>query len=213
MTQNHETQTHRHGIAKFIEYILDTPYAKFLNLSTQSHSHLCPRQVLGVRLAIAGALSLYLETPSADKRLLVIAETDGCYLDGLSAPLGVSVGHRTLRIEDYGKIAAAFIDTQTGAANRVAPRLNIRELACEYAPEEPRRYFAMILGYQRIPDQDLLSITPIELTTPVENIISRPSIRTACTKCGEEIINEREIIQDGKPYCRTCAVGGYYRIK
>lgn len=203
----------QHGTTQFTEYILDTPYTKYLNISAQSHSHLCPRQILGVRIAISGADFLNLDTPRTDKRLLAIAETDGCFLDGLAAPLGVSVGHRTLRIEDYGKIAAAFIDTQTGQAVRVAPKLNIRNLAADYAPEESRSYFAMILAYQRIPDQDILSIVPIELAIPIENIISRPSIRTTCNQCGEEIINEREIIQGGEPYCYQCAVGGYYQTK
>ena len=44
------------------------------------HSHLCPRQVLGVRMGLAGAAALGPILPVTDKSLLVIAETDGLLL-------------------------------------------------------------------------------------------------------------------------------------
>src|SRR5512142_3328691 len=98
-----------------------------LALSNARHSHLCPRQVLGVRMALAGARGLGLDCPRRDKRLLVIAETDGCFVDGLEVACGVTPGHRTLRIEDYGKVAATFVDTRSGNAVRLAPRLDVRQ--------------------------------------------------------------------------------------
>ena len=101
-----------------------------LEKSARSHSHLCPRQILGVRLGLCGMQALGFDSPPDKKRLLVIAETDGCFADGLSAATDCTVGHRTLRVEDYGKTAAAFVDIQTGRALRVAPALDIRARAC-----------------------------------------------------------------------------------
>ncbi len=181
-----------------------------LAASSARHSHLCPRQVLGVRMAQAGAASLGLEIPKPDKRLLVIAETDGCFLDGLEVAAGVSPGHRTLRIEDYGKIAATFVDVRTGEAIRLTPRLDVRSCALAYAPGESRHYFAQLAGYQVMPDAELFSMKPVVLRTPVEALISRAGVRTNCATCGEEIINEREVIVDGQALCVSCAHGGYY---
>jgi formylmethanofuran dehydrogenase subunit E len=166
--------------------------------------------VLGVRLALAGAMSLGMEIPRGDKRLLVIAETDGCFLDGLAVAAGVSPGRRTLRIEDYGKIAATFVDVQTEQALRIAPRFDVRQRAYAYAPGEPRHYFAQLSAYQVMPDEELLTIQPVQLTQSVAEIVSRPGVRVNCAGCGEEIINEREIMLDGQPFCRSCAQGGYY---
>lgn len=185
--------------------------SEFLAQSSARHSHLCPRQVLGVRMALAAGAALDLDLPRQDKRLLVIAETDGCFIDGLEVTAGVSAGHRTLRIEDYGKIAATFVDTQTGSALRLAPKPDVRQLAREFAPDEPRHYFAQLKGYQRMPDEALFSITPVWLDTPVGEIISRAGVRVNCCVCGEEIINEREVIVQGQPYCRTCIGQGYYK--
>lgn len=184
-----------------------------LQASAARHSHLCPRQVLGARIGLAGVAALGLERLRKDKRLLVIIETDGCFADGIEVVTGCTVGHRTLRIEDYGKIAATFVDTKTEYALRLAPRPDVRQRAYAYAPGEFRHYFAQLQGYQSMPDSELLTIQPVFLNTSIKEIISRAGVRVNCDICGEEIINEREIILDGHIFCRTCALGGYYGLQ
>jgi formylmethanofuran dehydrogenase subunit E len=188
-----------------------TALKNLLDASAARHTHLCPRQVLGVRIGLVGAAALGLDAPRQDKRLLVIAETDGCYTSGLEAATGCSVGHRTLRVEDYGKIAATFVDVQTRQALRVAPRLDARAHARAYAPEEQRHYFVQLTAYQIMPDDELLSVQAVCLATPVETIVSRAGVRVPCAACGEEIINEREIEVEGTLLCRACAGRAYYR--
>jgi formylmethanofuran dehydrogenase subunit E len=182
-----------------------------LEESSKHHSHLCPRQILGVRIGLAGREALGLEANQGGKRLLAILETDGCFADGVIAATGCTVGHRTLRLEDYGKVAATFIDTNTGRAVRVAPRLDIRNRAYSCCPEESRHYFAQMQAYQIMPVEQLLTITEVQLVIPVEHIVSRPGVRVECASCGEEIMNEREILVEGQPLCRACANGAYYQ--
>ena len=189
---------------------METDLTELLALSAARHSHLCPRQVLGVRIGLAGAAALDLDVPRSDKRLLVILETDGCFADGVEVATGCSVGHRTLCIEDYGKVAATLVDVATEQAVRVAPRLNVRQAAAAYAPDEPRRYFAQLRGYRVMPDAALLTIEPVQLLRPVSQIVSRAGLRVNCAGCGEEIMNEREVRANGLPYCRACAYGSYY---
>lgn len=174
------------------------------------HSHLCPRQVLGVRMALAGARLLGMELPRRDKSMIIISETDGCFLDGLEVASEVTPGHRSLRIIDYGKIAATFVNVKSGQAVRLAPRLDVRLEAYEYVPNERRHYFAQLRGYQIMPDEVLFSAIWVTLTPSIETIMSRPGVRTSCCECGEEIINEREVIIGGKVYCRACSGDRYY---
>ncbi len=181
-----------------------------LAASAARHRHLCPRQVLGVRIGLAGVAALGVDVTRKKKNLLVIAETDGCFTSGVEVATGASVGHRTLRIADYGKIAATFVEVDTGAAVRVAPKPGIRQLARRYAPEERRRYFFMLAGYQRMPDEALLSVQPVQLTTPVTALISRQGVRATCAQCGEEIINEREVVYQDRTLCQACAGPAYY---
>lgn len=144
------------------------------------------------------------------KRLLVISETDGCFADGLSAASGCTVGHRTLRAEDYGKTAAAFVDTVTGQVVRVAPVPDIRQQVYDYAPSEPRHYFAQMQAYQIMPDEAMFSVQAVVLNTSVAAIVSRPGVCVNCDACGEEIMNEREIKNGELTLCQACARGAYY---
>jgi len=182
-----------------------------LDASSRDHSHLCPRQILGVRLGLLGMSVLGFNEPPAKKELLVITETDGCFVDGLIAATGCTVGHRTLRVEDYGKTAATFVDTSTGRTIRVAPGAGIRERAYAFAEDESRHYFAQMQAYQVMPDEEMFVVQEVTLKVPVEKIVSRPGLRVNCDVCGEEIMNEREVCQHGLTLCTTCAQIGYYR--
>ncbi|CAG0987339.1 formylmethanofuran dehydrogenase subunit E [Anaerolineales bacterium] len=183
-----------------------------LEKSARDHSHLCPRQILGARLGLAGMTALGFDSPPDKKRLLVITETDGCFADGLSAATNCTVGHRTLRVEDYGKTAATFVDVKTNRAFRVAPALDIRQKAYQYALDEPRHYFAQMQAYQTMPDDEMFTVREVRLVASVEAIVSRPGVRVDCDVCGEEIMNEREVKHDGLTLCRACAHGGYYQM-
>lgn len=174
------------------------------------HRRLCPRQVLGARVGMLAASLLNLDLPQSDKRLIALTETDGCFVDGVSAATGCYVGRRTLRVEDFGKTAATFVDTHTERAVRIAPRLDVRELAKQYAPEARNRWETQLLGYQRMPDEDLLNFKWVTLRVPVSVLVGRAGIRVSCDSCGEEIINQREVIWESKILCRACAGQAYY---
>jgi len=192
---------------------MDSPLSTLLEKSASEHSHLCPRQVLGVRMGLAGLKLLSLDAPITPKTGLIIIETAGCFADGIRASTGATVGHRTLRVNDVGKVAATFTNLKSGSSLRLAPQFDARTKAHQYAPDEKRRYFAQLHGYQRMPDEELFKIQRVELITSAAQIMSHQDARAKCSICGEEIINEREVIVDGQVLCQTCAYGGYYRLK
>lgn len=158
---------------------------------------------------LAGEI-LSLDLPQTDKRLLAIAETDGCAVDGISASTGCHVGRRTLRIEDYGKVAAVFVDTLTENTLRILPLPEARTCAALYAPTARNSWEAQLLGYQRIPVTELFVVQDVHLRTPLEKILSHPGAKMVCPVCGEEVNNEREVLFNGRLICRACAGDTYY---
>ncbi|NLE52215.1 MAG: formylmethanofuran dehydrogenase, partial [Chloroflexi bacterium] len=120
---------------------------ELLQVSAAFHQHLCPRQVLGVRMGVLAGRWLGLDVPRRDKRLLTFVETDGCAADGISAATGCWVGRRTLRVIDFGKVAATFVDTQTGCAVRIVPAPDSRTRAWAYAPDAQNTWQANLIGY------------------------------------------------------------------
>jgi formylmethanofuran dehydrogenase subunit E len=181
-----------------------------LQQSSARHSHLCPRQVLGVRMGLAGLAALGLDAPIKKHTALIIVETDGCFADGIEVSTGATIGHRSLRVNDFGKIAATFADINSGQAIRVSPTLDARQRAQSYAPNETNHYAVQLLGYQVIPDGELFRIRPVILQPSLEAIISRPAVRVNCEQCGEEIINDRQVHINNSILCRACAHEGYY---
>jgi formylmethanofuran dehydrogenase subunit E len=184
-----------------------------LILSAAHHHKICPRQVLGVRIGLLAGLLLDLPLPRSDKRLLAITETDGCFVDGISAATGCYVGRRTLRIEDYGKVAATFVDMLTEQAIRVTPRTSAREQAWDYAPSARNKWEAQLIGYQHIPGDLLFHWQWVELTVSIKQIVGQAGKRVNCEICGEEIINQRESVREGIVLCRPCADDSYFHFK
>ena len=176
------------------------------------HSGLCPRQVLGVRIGMYASRLLELELPREDKRVLTFVETDGCFADGIAVSTGCWLGRRTLRLMDYGKVAATIVDTQTGRAVRIWPSVAARSRAREYAPDAPTPWQAYLLGYQVMPANELLRSREVSLTVSLDALISRPGARAACATCGEEVSNEREVSVGGRTTCRSCAGDAYYDL-
>jgi formylmethanofuran dehydrogenase subunit E len=186
--------------------------SNLLKQSSARHSHLCPRQVLGVRLGLAGLAALGLESPISKRALLVIVETDGCFADGIEVATGVTIGHRTLRVNDLGKIAATFANIRTGYTIRISPAFDVRERARVYAPEQDRLYFAQVQGYQLMPEEELFRFEEVVLTPSLGDLLSEPTARVNCEWCGEEIINDRQVLVDGVLLCKSCANQGYYKV-
>lgn len=183
-----------------------------LDKSSERHDHLCPRQVIGVRMGIKAAKLANLRLPQDDKRLLTFVETDGCFADGIEVSTGCSIGHRTLKIYDFGKVAATFVDTQTRRAFRIAPTKMARYNAIKHSNGAKDHWEAMLLGYQKMPEDELFSVQSVRLRMDVDRVVSRAGVRVRCEICQEEVINEREISKNGKLICRSCAGDAYYEV-
>lgn len=187
-----------------------------LSHSAALHRHLCPRQVLGARIGILGLAwhgLLPADSPTRfdnkRKRLFTIVETDGCGCDGISTAVDCWIGRRTLRVEDYGKLAATIVNRDTQQAVRIAPLAASRNSARDFRPDLSK-WQAYMEGYRYLPDNLLLQVSPVQLKLDVEKLISKPRARALCASCGEEIMNEREVMVAGDPLCTQCAGHGYY---
>lgn len=173
------------------------------------HTQLCPRQILGARIGLHAGELLGLELPRRDKRLLAIVESDGCFLDGVAEATGCRAGRRTMRIVDYGKVAATLIDTVDGRAIRIWPHPEARRCAPQYAPGARDRWHAQLDGYYRMPVSELLLAEAVQLTDSLGAILGRAGVRIECERCGEEVMNDRQVAIGERSLCRGCAGGAY----
>lgn len=188
--------------------LLDRSFDELLTEAVHFHGHLCPGQVLGVRMTLAGCREIEIERPRlAGKRLIVFVEIDRCATDAIQALTGVSVGKRTLKHLDYGKMAATFLNRTTGVSVRVSARDSARALAGAWTPGESDPRAAQILAYRVMPDADLLRIEAVDIRP---GWLDRRRVRVFCQRCGEGINYQREVMAEGRTLCRPCSGEGYY---
>lgn len=184
-----------------------------LEESVKAHGHLCPGQVVGVRMALLGCKLIGLDNPrSRDqiKQLLVYVEMDRCTADAVSHVTGVRLGRRSLKFQDYGIMAATFVHLTDGKAFRIISTEESRDLSEIYAPETEGRSAAQTEAYKRMPDIVLfrvqkvnVHINPLDLPGPTRK-------KTACIHCGQAIRDGREVIRNGEVLCRPCSGDCYF---
>jgi formylmethanofuran dehydrogenase subunit E len=185
-------------------------FQSLLQTATERHGHLCAGQVLGVRLALRGLSELGIDPEREPKRLIVWVEIDRCAADAVATVTGCSLGKRTLKYLDYGKMAATFVDTQTDRAVRVVALDSARERAWTYAPAGLSKGAAQLAAYQAMPDAELFNLQWVHVAIPEFDRPGHPLRRVECVRCGEGINDGREIVRDGETLCRACANQAYY---
>ncbi len=185
---------------------------ELLTESAVLHGHICPGQVLGVRMAMRGCQELGIEKPKEEaNRLIVYVEIDRCAADAIQVVTGCKLGKRTMKYVDYGKLAATFVDLQSGDAVRLVAREDAREKATLHRREGWTRHQAEVATYKVMSDEELFHIEPVLVEIPAEDMPGPPLRRVICSQCGEGVNDYREVTIAGNVLCRACAYGPYYQ--
>lgn len=163
--------------------------------------HGCAGLILGTRLALTGAGTLGVPVPDTRKRLIVLSETDRCAVDGIQAVTGCRPGKRTLRVLDYGKLAATFIDEEAGRAIRVAVQGDLRE---RVGATGEGRHEVQRDAYATWPTCDLFTIRETTAELSQFDRPGPPRARANCITCGEEVSDSRHLETESGPQCRPC---------
>ena len=185
---------------------------QYLNDAAIAHGHLCAGQVLGVRMAMLGLRKLGIEDPQGKdhKRVVTFVEIDRCATDAVMVVTGCRLGKRALKFRDWGKMAATFVDVETGKAVRVAARESSKALARSMHPEITDKNQAQMLAYQTLADDQMFQTQWVHVELPPEEFPGYKGERVVCDRCGEGINFRREVKRGGKVLCRACAGERYY---
>ncbi len=194
------------------------PLDELLQECERLHGHMCAGQLLGARMAVLGCRLIGIEEPrGADrKKLIVWVEIDRCMADAVSAVAGVRLGKRSLKFLDYGKVAATFLNTETGEAVRVVALEESRALADARYPQIESKKERQFRTYREASDEELFKVERVRVRYTEMDAPGRPRSRVRCARCGEGVNDGREVAGDestgyaGQTLCRPCATGGYY---
>jgi formylmethanofuran dehydrogenase subunit E len=183
---------------------------EYLDLAAVAHGHLCAGQVLGVRLAMFGLRELGIDDPIAErKRIVTYVEIDRCITDAIALVANCRLGKRALKFRDWGKVAATFVDLQTGRAIRIAAKESSKQAAREMVPDMPKDA-GQQKAYAQLSEEVLFDKKWVKVEVQPEDLPGYKGPRVVCAECGEGINFKREVLQGGRTLCRSCAGERYY---
>ena len=184
-----------------------------LESSAAAHGHLCPGQVVGVRMALLGCRLIGLDEPTRKdqiKKLLVYVEMDRCTADAVAHVTGVKLGRRSLKFMDYGIMAATFLNLESGKSYRVLSTEESRALTCQYAPEIDQKTARQLAAYKRMPDSVLFRVQKVRVKLDELDLPGPTRRKTNCSRCGQVVRDGREVIVNGRVLCRPCTDASYF---
>lgn len=188
-------------------------FESLLRSSAEVHGHLCPGQVIGVRMAMLGCALIGLDDPRSPaqiKKLIVYVEMDRCAADAVAHVTGAKLGRRSLKFMDYGIMAATFVHLETGRAYRVVSKEEARDLATVYAPEVAGKAAQQLEAYRRMPDEVLFQVQEVTVAISALDLPGPTRRKTACARCGQIVRDGKEVETDQGPLCIPCARGAYF---
>ena len=189
-------------------------FETLLKGSAEVHGHLCPGQAVGVRMAMLGCRLIGLNEPASHdqiKKLIVYVEMDRCTADAVAYATGVKLGRRSLKFIDHGIMAATFVNLETGKAFRVISTEESRDLAETYAPEIAEKHARQLEAYKRMPDSVLFRVQEVDVHLPEEDLPGPTRFKAVCSQCGQVVRDRREVIKDGRSFCKPCAEDVYFK--
>jgi formylmethanofuran dehydrogenase subunit E len=191
------------------------PFEELLSASASDHGHMCPGQVVGVRMAMLGCRLIGLEEPTSHeqiKKLIVYVEMDRCAADAVAFVTGARLGRRSLKFVDYGIMAATFLNLETKEAFRIISTEECRDQVNIYAPGIEERTAQEIEAYKRMPDDVLFRVQRVDVPISEFDLPGLTRKKATCVRCGQVVRDNKEVIIEGKPYCKPCGQGAYYKI-
>lgn len=177
-------------------------YLKKLDDAVSYHGHLCSGQAIGVKMALYAIEMMNLGEKDDYKNLKVYVESDRCIADAIMTTTGCKIGKRRLVFMDYGKTAATFVNMDTNEGYRIYRNNRLYPDNGEDIAE----FFA------DLKNEDIFVAKKITIDLKAEDMPGKPLGATVCDICGEEVIDLREVLVDGKVLCKNCANGSYYKL-
>ncbi|MGA2674609.1 MAG: formylmethanofuran dehydrogenase subunit E family protein [Terracidiphilus sp.] len=180
---------------------------ELLRMAEAAHGHLCAGQILGVRMALLGLERLGIEDPrGADrKRLVTFVEIDRCATDAIGLVTGCRLGKRTLKFRDWGKMAATFVDLESGRGVRIVALEDSRELARQLYPHVESMSRQQMAAYQELATERLFREQRVRVELDAADLPGYKADRLVCPRCGEGVNFGRFVQTDEERLCLSCA--------
>ncbi len=210
-------------VRKEIENFIKSGNLKgLLEKAGELHGHFCNYLAYGVMAGYIAVRELGVKSTGMEE-VIAIVETNNCFSDGVQMVTGCSFGNNALIYKDLGKTAMTLAK-RDGSAIRVTLDPDFEDSREKEYPEayelwnkivvkrekaEPEEYMKMMMLFYEMTinelnksEDEMFRIKRMKIKLPDY----APIFATVrCSICGENIMETRSRIKDGKPVCMDCA--------
>ena len=201
-----------------------------LRKAGELHGHFCPNVALGVRAGVVALKALGIEQNLGMEEVIAIVETNNCFADGIQVVTGCTFANNALVYRDLGKTAVTLA-RRDGAGVRVALRghytnswpvrypeamalfQKIVKERQEATPEEQERLMQVwaetSFKQLDVPEQELFTVQQVQIKMPAYAPILAS---VTCAVCGEQLMETRARLRNGRPVCISCASAPHYSL-
>jgi formylmethanofuran dehydrogenase subunit E len=205
---------------------------KLLEKAAEIHGHYCSYMALGVRATYVAFKKLGIVESTGMEEILAIVECNNCFVDGIQAISGCTLGNNALIYKDLGKTAVTFIRRKENKAIRVVVKYSGDEMKKNPDTEEAMALFDKavkkrekltskerkhmkelwtVMSFQVLekPEKEIFEIKKVK----PEKIEYAPIFESIqCSVCGENVMETRIRIKENKPVCISCAGDEYWMV-
>ena len=199
---------------------------RLLEISGLLHGHFCPGSAMGIKAAARALRELGVRSTGMEE-VVAIVETNNCFSDGVQMVTGCSFGNNALIYRDYGKTAFTLA-RRTGEGVRISAVID--RVMEERSPETTELWEKVVVNRagtnedsQRLtelwkelslqvldlPDEEVLVVRRVKIDVPA---YARIFASVKCSVCGENSMEPRARVKEGKPVCLPCSEQAYYQL-
>ena len=194
------------------------------------HGHFCPYLALGVRAGSIALKALGVERTTGMEKVVAIVETNNCFSDGVQMVAGCTFGNNALIYRDLGKTAVT-VAKRDGTAVRVALKAEYADAFGFKYPEAHALFEKIVINREEatqaehkklmrlwakssfeqleLPEEEVFNVEHTEIEVPP---FAPMFASVRCSVCGENVMETRARVKDGKPICMECAAAEHYLL-
>ena len=199
-----------------------------LRKAGELHGHFCPYLALGVRAGNTALKALGIEQNLGMEEVVAIVETNNCFSDGIQVVTGCTFANNALIYRDLGKTAVT-VAKRDGSAVRVALKAEYADAFGSKYPEAHALFEKIVVNREEatqaehenlmrlwaessfeqleLPEEEVFNVEHTKIKVP-HFAPMFASVR--CSVCGENVMETRARVRDGKPICLECAAAEHY---
>ena len=205
---------------------------ELLEKAAQIHGHYCSYLALGVKATYIAFKAFKIGESSGMEKIMVITECNNCFVDGIQALSGCTLGNNALIYKDLGKTAVTFFKRKEKEGLRISVKLSSEQMKDNPDAEEALALFdRAVKKREKLTPQEQEHMKELwtkmsfdVLSKPEDDVFDMKKVEPEileyapvfesikCSVCGEDVMETHIRMRKNNPVCISCMNENYWMV-